>query len=49
MQDGLLCKTEYLECRFNDANDVEVRLDGNEPTMGDCFKYLGSIIQKSEW
>ncbi len=43
-------KTEYLECRFGSqvgTNDGVVRLDGKDLTMSDCFKYLGSIIQKN--
>ena len=43
-------KTVYLECHFGSqrgANDVVVRLDGKDLAMSECFKYLGSIIQKN--
>jgi len=43
-------KTEYLVCRFGTqrgtSNEV-VSLDGKDLTMSECFKYLGSIIQKN--
>ncbi|XP_021748959.1 uncharacterized protein LOC110714726 [Chenopodium quinoa] len=43
-------KTEYLVCRFDTqrgtSNEV-VSLDGKDLTMSECFKYLGSIIQKN--
>ena len=41
-------KTEYMECKFrkirNNKQDV-ITLDGQQ--ISECFKYLGSIIQKN--
>ncbi|XP_021746173.1 uncharacterized protein LOC110712057 [Chenopodium quinoa] len=43
-------KIEYLVCRFGTQrgiSDEVVNLDRKELTMSECFKYLGSIIQKN--
>ena len=43
-------KTEYMECRFGTergASDAIVSLDGKTLNMKECFKYLGSFIQKN--
>jgi hypothetical protein len=41
-------KTEYMECRFSGINRDQgsILLEGKEISSSDCFKYLGSIIQK---
>jgi len=42
-------KTEYLRCQFAGSRSTEVGsiiFDGNAVEGSDCFRYLGSIIQK---
>ena len=42
-------KTEYMECRFSKQRSSDgsvVKLGEQEIPVDDCFKYLGSIIQK---
>ena len=43
-------KTEYMECKFrkkkkNNEHDM-ITLDDQKILVTECFKYLGSIIQK---
>ena len=43
-------KTEYMECKFRKRMNNEqgvITLDGQQIPVTDCFKYLGSIIQKN--
>lgn len=43
-------KTECTECCFStrrESGGDEVTLDGKEYPNGECFKYLGSILQKN--
>ena len=42
-------KTEYMECKFRKRRKNEqcvITLDGQQIPVTECFKYLGSIIQK---
>ena len=44
-------KTEYMECHFSgstrDGGVGVITLDGKEISSTDCFRYLGSIIQRN--
>ena len=42
-------KTKYMECNFGKRKNNEqgvITLDGQQIPVTECFKYLGSIIQK---
>ena len=42
-------KNEYMECKFRKRRNNEqgvITLDGQQIPVIECFKYLGSIIQK---
>ena len=42
-------KTEYMECKFRKRRNNEqgvITLDGQQIPITECFKYLGSIVQK---
>ena len=44
-------KTEYMECKFNangGSHELGVRIGDQEVPKSDCFRYLGSILQKNE-
>ncbi|KAM1032662.1 hypothetical protein FF1_036269 [Malus domestica] len=43
-------KTEYMECKFSanrGQNELRVRIEDQEIPKNDCFRYLGSILQKN--
>ncbi|KAM1746814.1 hypothetical protein ACFX11_013408 [Malus domestica] len=43
-------KTEYMECNFSangGQNELGVRIGDQEIPKSDCFRYLGSILQKN--
>ncbi|KAM1790899.1 hypothetical protein ACFX12_034922 [Malus domestica] len=43
-------KTEYMECKFSangGQNELGVRIGDQEIPKSDCFRYLGSILQKN--
>ena len=44
-------KTEYMECHFSGSTRGGgagvITLDGKEISSTDCFRYLGSIIQRN--
>ena len=42
-------KTEFMECKFRKRKNKKegvITLDGQQILVTECFKYLGSIIQK---
>ena len=49
-------KTEYMECHFSGSTRGEgggggpgvITLDGKEISSSECFRYLGSIIQRNK-
>ena len=44
-------KIEYMECKFKKRGNNEqgvITLDGQKILVTECFKYLGSVIQKDE-
>ncbi|KAM1297503.1 hypothetical protein ACFX2F_024447 [Malus domestica] len=43
-------KTEYMECMFSStrgSNELGMRIGDQEVPKSDCFRYLGSILQKN--
>ena len=43
-------KTEYMECKFyvnGDSKEFRVRIEDHKVPKSDCFRYLGSILQKN--
>ena len=44
-------KTEYMECHFSGSTRGGgagvITLDGKEISSNECFRYLGSIIQRN--